>query len=206
MIVQQPPPAAEVDAALARVFERAEFAEHRVPVLVQFIRDVWSAVRQWFFDLMRIVLPDADSDTLTWVLLIVLIAAAAWALFHLIGSMLGGGTTSRARSQPPVGMKEHDAAWWEAAARTAAREARYRDAVLALYTATVLRLEQKGEVRYHPGKTPGDYRREVSDSATRPPFDRFVRELLPAAFGAQPPDAAAFEALRVHATALGVRA
>jgi hypothetical protein len=107
--------------------------------------------------------------------------------------------------QATVGLPVEDAAAWEAAARAAAAAGRFRDAAIALYLAAVLRLEERGILRYHAGKTPGDYRAEARlHPESRGPFDTFIRQFLPVAFGARTPDAAAFHALRTTAVDLGV--
>jgi hypothetical protein len=207
-VIAQQPDAATVEQALERVYARAEFTERRTPALVQFIRDVWNDFRDWVSSLWDFVLPDRGSTAFEWIVYAVVIAAAVWALAHLIRSLQqsdAGDTTRGATNSADA--RTRNAAWWESAARDAALHGRYRDAALFLYNAVLLRLETRGALRYHPGKTPGDYRREVrAHAATRAPFEQFIRALLPAAFGPQPPDAAAFESVRVHATELGVHA
>jgi hypothetical protein len=203
----QPLSADTVDAALARVFARSEFVERESPALLRLISDLAAAFRQWLASLVGGWLPDRWPPVLTWVLIGLLCALAAWALYALVISLVGAPAEERARVQPtrtvPAGDESAD--WWEAAARAAAAGGQFRDAAIALYVAAVLRLEERGVLRYHPGKTPGDYRTEVrSHPDSRRPFDTFIRQFLPVAFGARVPDAASFQALAACAAELGV--
>lgn len=195
----------EVADALARVYAREEFSEGSVPALLQLIRDVRAAALNWVRGVLAEVLPESWPDFVSWLLLAVFVIAAALALFHLVRSVAGPRRSTAAPEPlrvPEEGVR--DATWWEAAARTAAAQGRFRDAALALYRAVVHRLEEAGALRYQADKTPGDYRREVSAHPARTPFDRFVRQLLPVAFGARAPDREAFEALRASAAQLNV--
>lgn len=195
----------EVGEALARIFARPEFAESAPPALLQWIQDTWAAIRSWLWSLLPRAL-DAWPPLLSWVIVGVFAAAAVWAAVRLIGPPRTRKVVL-VSARPEAGAEARDAAWWEAAAREASTHGRFRDAARALYVAAVLRLEERGLVRFVAGKTPGDYRREVrSDVAARSAFDGFVRQFLPVAFGAGTPDAASFDALRAAATDLGVHA
>ena len=207
MILQQPD-AAAIEEALTRVYARGEFTAQRTPRLVQFMRDLWNGFRDWVASLWEFVLPERGGPVIEWIIWGVVLGAALWALTHLILSLQQSDSSDAARGVANAAdARTRNAAWWENAARTAALEARYRDAALFLYNAVLLRLETRGVLHYHPGKTPGDYRREVHAHApARAPFEQFIRALLPTAFGARTPDAAAFEAVRTHATELGVHA
>ena len=200
-------PGDSVAAALARVLARPEFAEKESPALLRLLSDLMAAFRQWLGSLLAGWLPERWHPAFTWIIVGVLCALAAWALFALVQALIG----SPARRHVPsagiqkVALGREDAAEWEATARAAAAAGRFRDAATALYIAAVLRLEERGVVRYHPGKTPGDYRTELrSHAASRTPFDRFIRQFLPLAFGSREPDAAAFRALTATAADLGV--
>lgn len=195
----------EVGEALARIFARPEFAERTPPALLQWIQDTWAVIRSWLWSLLPRAL-DAWPPFLSWLIVGLFAAAAVWAALRLIGP-----PRTRRLAMPTArreaGAEARDATWWEAAAREAATHGRFRDAARALYVAAVLRLEERGLVRFVAGKTPGDYRREVrSDDAVRSAFDGFVRQFLPVAFGARVPDATAFDALRSAAAELGVHA
>lgn len=196
-----------VDAALARVFERPEFAARESSALLRLVSDLAAAFRQWIGSLLRAWVPEQWHPVFTWLIVVVISLLALWALTSIVRALVGSPRPADAaeRTQPAVRLPGEDADSWEAAARAAASAGRFRDAAIALYLAAVLRLEERGILRYHAGKTPGDYRTEVrSHPASRGPFDAFIRQFLPVAFGARTPDAAAFQSLRASAAALGV--
>jgi hypothetical protein len=199
---------AEVQEALDRVLARPEFAERTPPALLQFISDVWSAFRSWLLSLLPTITPDAATG-IAWVVIGVLALLAIWALVRLVGDRLHG-PRDRALPVPRQRLSQRQpraAAEWEALARSAAAERRFREAGLALYQAVLLRLEERGALRCQAGKTPGEYRREVRAHAdVAGGFDRFIRAFLPLAFAAQEPDAHSFESLRDTASGLGIRA
>lgn len=196
-----------VDAALARVLARPEFAERSPPALLQLISDLAAAFRAWLASLLTGWMPEQWYPAFTWLVIGVLCALAGWALYALVVALVGAPRAqgSAAHSVRQANIPGEDAAWWEAAARAAAAGGQFRDAAVALYLAAVLRLEERGVLRYHPGKTPGDYRSEVrSHPDARRPFETFIRQFLPVAFGAHAPDAASFRALAATAAELGV--
>jgi hypothetical protein len=198
---------AEIDDALSRVYASPEFAERATPALLQLAADLWNAFWLWVWSLLPRVLTGLMGSALPWIIGGLLVAAALWALVRLLGDRVrspGGGTRPVARQRPTSGAPR-DAAEWELAAREAAAHGRFREAAHALYLAAVLRLEERGVLRYDAGKTPGDYRREVrTDPAASGHFDRFVLRFLPVAFGAAEPGADHFDELRSAATRLGV--
>jgi hypothetical protein len=201
---------AEVNDALSRVYARPEFAERTTPALLQRVAELWSAFWTWVWSLLPQFNLGLGATALAWIVVALLGLVAVWALVRLLGGRImptrGSGAAAGARAAP-AGHAAPKAAHWEAAARDAATQGRFRDAAHALYLATVLRLEERGALRYHAGKTPGDYRREVrADPAASGPFDRFVRRFLPVAFGADEPATHHFDDLRNAATELGVRA
>jgi hypothetical protein len=205
----QQPDAAEVGRALDRVFARREFTTRELPGLLQLLRDTWDSFRSWISSQLLRMLPDSVPPALGWLVLGLLVLLAAWSLAVLVRGELARRRPRRqvAAGAVPAAPGPRDAAAWEAAARDAAAAGRFRDAALALYVATVLRLEERGTVRYHAGKTPGDYRSEVkADPTTGPSFDLFVRQFLPVAYGPRSPDAGSFNSLRSAAAELGVHA
>ena len=196
-----------VDAALVRVFARSEFAERESSGVLRLVSDLGRAFRQWIGSLLRAWVPEQWHPAFTWLIVVLVSLLALWALVTMVRALVGspGRHDATEPVQTAVGLRVEDAAAWEAAARAAAAAGRFRDAAIALYLATVLRLEERGILRYHAGKTPGDYRAEArSHPESRGPFDTFIRQFLPVAFGARTPDAAAFHALRSTAVDLGV--
>lgn len=196
-----------VEAALARVLARPEFAERSTPALLQLISDLAAAFRTWIASLLGSWVPEQWYPAFTWLVIALLAGFAVWALYALVSALTGSPRTpeTAAPGMRQVSVRGEDAAWWESAARAAAAAGQFRDAAIALYLAAVLRLEERGVLRYHPGKTPGDYRSEVRAHAeSRRPFESFIRQFLPVAFGARAPDAASFRALAASAAELGV--
>jgi hypothetical protein len=196
-----------VDAALVRVLARPEFAARESSGLLRLVSDLGKAFRQWIGSLLSAWVPEQWHPAFTWLIVVVVSLLALWALVTMVRALVGSPGRGDAAEpvQAAVGLPVEDAAAWEAAARAAAAAGRFRDAAIALYLAAVLRLEERGILRYHAGKTPGDYRAEArSHPASRGPFDTFIRQFLPIAFGARTPDAAAFQALRTTAVDLGV--
>lgn len=196
-----------VDAALLRVFARPEFAERESSGLLRLVSELGRAFRQWIGSLLSAWVPEQWHPAFTWLIVVVVSLLALWALVTFVRALVGAPVRRDAPEpvQAAEALRVEDAAAWEAAARAAAAAGRFRDAAIALYLAAVLRLEERGILRYHAGKTPGDYRAEArSHSESRGPFDTFIRQFLPVAFGARTPDAAAFQALRSTAVDLGV--
>lgn len=201
------PEAAEVNAALARVYARPEFATVETSGLVRALADLWAAVRHWVGAQLMRLLPESSLSIATVALIALALILAVWAAFALIGSLDRARADSTGAGVALQVRPRENAAFWEDAARSAAARGEFRDAALALYLAAVLRLEQRGVLRYESGKTPGQYRREARREASiAPVFDRFIRHLLPVAFGAREPAADAFSRVRASAIELGVNA
>jgi hypothetical protein len=200
---------AEVDAALSRVYASPDFAERATPALLQLVADLWNAFWVWVWSLLPGVFAAMTGPAVPWIIGGLLVAAAVWALVLLLGNRVHvrhGGARPVVRTRS-AGASPRDAAQWELAARNAADLGHFREAAHALFLAAVLRLEERGVLRYHTGKTPGDYRREVrADPATSGHFERFVLRFLPVAFGAAEPGADHFDELRSTAAHLGVHA
>ena len=98
------------------------------------------------------------------------------------------------------------AAEWEARARRAAAEERWRDAAMALYQALLHRLDERGAVRYDAAKTPGEYRRESRrDVGAARMLEGFLRVWEPVAFGGRGADETVYSGLRELAAEGGVR-
>lgn len=206
----QEPAAAAVREALTQVFARPEFQERPLPGLLQALADLRAAVLSWIGDILRRAfgalggLDPLPARVVIAVLLLVAVLAAVYLLVRGFRPGSAGAPREREKAavQAPSGPSE-----WAARARHAQEEGRFREAALALYRAVVLHLEVQGAVRFHQAKTPGDYRREVrATPEARPLFDRFVRLLLPLAFGAEVPQAGMFDELRRAAARIGIDA
>ncbi len=198
------PTAGEVERALAEVFARPEFSPREPSLLARSL----SRALQWIADLLpRPTLSEGNARLVWWIVIaIILVATAALALRLARGLARWWRARERSKVVGVAGglVAVKPAADWEAAADTAAAEGRWREAVLALYQALLLRLDTAGALRYDPAKTPGDYRREVRrDQRARGALNAFLGPFEPIAFGARPADAAAFERLRTTAAGAG---
>lgn len=203
----------EVAAALARVYARPEFSEQRLHPLLQWVVDTWNAIESWIGErLLSFAQLEHTAPVLFWLVLaglgLMLVAALGHIVFALRRAVRGQERHAHARDATPVTrLEERDPAHWERRARDAAAAGRFREAALALYHAVVLRLDQQGAVRFRPGKTAGEYRREaLRAAALGRPFERFLRIFHPLAFGPRTPDSAGWESLRSKAAELGSHA
>jgi hypothetical protein len=203
----------EVAAALARVYARPEFAERRLHPALQWVVDTWRAIRSWIADrLLSFGQFEDTAPVLFWLVIALLGVMLGATLAHLAIALrrtlrAQERHVSEPESTAPLGAEERDPAEWEGRARAAAAAGRLREAALALYHAVVLRLDQQGAVRFRPGKTAGEYRRETRAVATvGARFDGFLRIFHPLAFGPHRPTPAAWESLRSRAAELGSHA
>ena len=204
------PSAAEVQAAVARVYARPEYAErHGIREWInRKLAEAWGwlADRLGSFGELRMSHP-----WVFWLVVIWLSVAAVALLGHLVWTALQAAR--RAEPEPDaVGgktgrSKPRTAGDWEAEAARLAAEGRLREAAAALYQALLLRLDHRGAVRYDPSKTPGDYRREARphpDAARA--LTGFLRLFEPVAFGGRGLDADGWERMRVAAAEGGAGA
>ncbi len=200
------PSAAEVDSALAEVFRRPEFAPPPPSPLSDWLAGVWESVRRWIAaTLARIDLSPGGQRLLFWTA-VALLALAALALLIRLARIASAawrgrrpGRTRRTLRPLPAGGGD-----WEARARDAAAQGRWRDAALALYQILLHRLAARGAVRVDAAKTPGDYRHETRpDQTAARALDAFLRAFEPVAFGGRPLDAAGYARLREAVAAAG---
>lgn len=201
--MQAVPTREEISEALSTVLARPEFQHADPPALLTLLNQF----RLWLLGLIMSLLSrldvDVSSPAVVWVLRGMLVLAAGGLVVVLVRIALRhgwGSSTSPYPSQPgdePEAKADTD---WAVVADTAAREGRFREAVLALYQALLRRLEAAGVLRYDPAKTPGDYRREARP---HPVVARnlalFLRLFEPVAFGGREPDSTVFERLRIAA-------
>lgn len=199
-----------MDRAVAAVFQRPEFTAPTLsgPLarLAEWSQQVRAAVGEW---LARLFVSSGGGTVLFWIFVAWLaLTALALGIYFARSTRRGwrardrGVSTASGEDVPGVA----GAAEWEARARRAAAEERWRDAALALYQALLHRLEERGAVRYDAAKTPGDYRRESRHNlgAARM-LDGFLRAWEPVAFGGRAADAAGYSGLRELAAEGGVR-
>ena len=79
-----------------------------------------------------------------------------------------------------------------ARALAAAAEGRHHDAAALLWASALRALDERGNVRYDPARTPGEWRRAVRD----PAFDALARDAVVAMFGNRGADAALVTRMR----------
>lgn len=203
----------EVAAALARVYARPEFGDQRLHPALQWVVDTYHAIRSWVAErLLSFARLEDTAPIVFWIIIGVLGLLFLGALAHIVRALIvaARGNEQQPRAREVAAATDNDERSpeeWEQRARAAASGGRLREAALALYHAVVLRLDQQGAVRFRPGKTAGEYRREARSSAavgTR--FDSFLRIFYPLAFGPHGPDPRAWESLRSTAAQLGSHA
>lgn len=189
----QDPGVAEVDRVLEEILARPDFASPPRAPLWRALGAAWD----WFWarlgDLLEWLVPGIDSVSAPWsvggrVVLAVLAVVGVALLLHLgrlgMASLRRRGPAGRRSAETGTSDDPVDAEGWEARARSAAERGRFRDAAVALYQAVIHRLAREERVRFDPGKTPGDYRREVGDDPRAGPLlEAFVRRWEPVAFG-----------------------
>jgi len=205
------PSAAEVQAAVARVYARPAYAEHP---------DGW---REWLGRKLAAALGwlveklDSFSELrashpwVFWAVVGWLALTAVALLAHLVWTALQAARRAEPEAAGGAGKprksKPRTAADWEAEAARLAVEERLREASAALYQALLLRLDGRGAVRFDPAKTPGDYRREARphpDAARA--LSGFLRLFEPVAFGGRGLDAEGWERMRLAAAEGGAGA
>lgn len=209
-MIGQLPTAQHVERALGVVYARPEFTERELPGLLQWLADVYARASTAFRDALARLIPlDPTISALEWALIIWLTGTAVALLLHLAwtsAALWRGRDRGRGDAAEPAAAagRTRSPAEWERRAREAAAAGRLREAAAALYQALLLRLDERGAVRYDPAKTPGDYRRELTaDAAAAAALDRFLRRFEPVAFGGRPADHGTYRALCAAAAEAG---
>lgn len=207
---QDLPGAGAVERALADVYARPEFAPREPSLVGRWLR----ALGQWLEAALNALfqtfgLEGKIGAAVSWgvigVGVVSAIVLAAWLFRGALRAWLKRGVARRDVHPRPEGELHPGAERWEGEASRAAAEGRWRDALLALYPALLLRLAARGALRYDAAKTPGDYRRELGRHADAgSAFDAFLRHYEPVAYGARPLDGAAYLRALELARALGV--
>lgn len=173
-------------AQLAAVLSRREFRFVRPPSWWDLM---WARVWRWIgrqIDKLtrRLHLRPSVSNVLSWILL--------GAAFLLLAFMLWRNLRRASRSMTRLDLQAPPSgAWgwrqWADAARTAAAEQRYRDAVHCSYWAAVFRLEQLGVWRLDDSRTPREYLRLLPrESRHREPLASLTRSFEMAWYGYRP--------------------
>lgn len=151
-------PPDSIRAALEEVFAREEFDWTRIPDPLAFLRD-------WFGDLSRwSVQLQSTHPFVFWLLVLTLAAVLVSLLVHIgyviwravrpVGSV--GGAAPGPRRSP-----QRDARWHLGETDRLRGEGRYVEALAHRFAALLLDLDRRGAVRFHPSKTPAEYRLEL---------------------------------------------
>jgi hypothetical protein len=200
------PTTERVGRALEEVYARPEFAGPDAVTLMDRIRELLWRALVWFFDLVGgLRALEHTAPVLFWIIVAWLVVSALAILGHLLYTTFTavglGERAVRAGAPAPAAAvpRPRSASDWEAAARRAAQEGRFREASLALYQALLLRLDARGAVRFDPAKTPGDYRREARGHPEARVLASFLRAFEPVAFGGRSLDPDGYERLRAAA-------
>lgn len=204
------PDSAAVHRAVEAVYRRPEYNPNPPrsmwEPLLEPLRNGW----EWLVGHLGIANGLRFTAPIVFVIIVAVLALAALGiLVYLVAGAVsttrpdrpGAGAAGRAAPGRPRTLDD-----WDEEARRLAAEGRLREAAVALYHALLLRLEQRGALRYDPSKTPGDYRREVRGQADAAgTLTGFLRRFEPVAFGGRAVDALAYEELRRAARPEGGR-
>lgn len=173
-------------AQLKAVLSRREFRFVRQPSWWDLM---WARVWRWISRQLdrlmgRLHLKPSVSNVLSWTLV--------GAAFLLLGFMLWRNLRRASRGMTRLGLQapaSNVRGWrqWADAARTAAAEQRYRDAVHCSYWAAVFRLEQMGVWRLEDSRTPREYLRLLPrESQHREPMASLTRSFEMVWYGYRP--------------------
>lgn len=208
------PGPAELDRAVRSVLARPEFAERELPGFLQRLVDLYTGAREALWGMIADwVAFRAAEPVLGWIVLGLAALVVLFLLVHLGRAALRAWRTrERPRSTVDEGADADRGsaalrpATWEARAAEEATAGRLRAAAVALYRALLLRLDERGSVRYDPSKTPGDYRREAGgDAAAGEGLRDFLGRFEPIAFGGREVSPDGYASLAAAARRAGVR-
>lgn len=184
------PPSQAARAQLGAVLSRREFRFVQPPSWWDLMM---ARVKRWLLNLVdrlmrRLHLKPAVGNVLSWVLLGLAFLLVAWMLWQNLRrasrGMLGLGLEAPAGTG--WGWRQ-----WADAAKAAAAEQRYRDAVHCCYWAAVFRLEQMGVWRLDDSRTPREYLRLLPRGSThREAMSNLTRHFEMVWYGYRPATAA----------------
>ena len=172
-------PADSIRAALHHVFQSREYTWTQRADPFRWLRENFLRFADWL-DSLRHTHPVAYL-----LILLGLVAAFALIAVHLSSVVRRAMRAAVERAGlAPAGLVGRDMAWHLARARELVAAGQYREALAERFVALALELDQRGVVRFHPSKTPGEYAGEarLPDDA-RGSFRALVRELYGYLFG-----------------------
>ncbi len=157
--------------------------ESWLDIILKRLADLWSKL------LGRAAESGSSSVVVGDIIAVVAVAAAAAALIYLIVriALMLLARRARSRGEERIGTEiaipvDPDVSY--AAARRAASEGAYGNAVALLFQAALVVLDRSGRIAYDPARTAGEYRRAVRQTAVRAasPFDELARAFTDVAY------------------------
>lgn len=149
----------EVDRTVTDVLTRPEFANAR-PGWFQQLRE---RIRTWFLERLADLFGSEAGTAIAWGLVALAALVAILVLARVVMVMRRGGDTEQG---PAVTVtRPRRPAEWLADARAARDRGERAEAVRCAYRAVVALLAERGAVEEVPGRTVGEYRRQVASRA-----------------------------------------
>lgn len=163
------------------------------------LRRLWLATGEYLARLRE--QNPAAFRTLTWLLVAVLAAILAHAVWVAVRTVRGGSRRLQAETGGPL-PAPRDAAWYAGEAARLAQAGDFVAAMQADFLRFILELDARRVVAFHPSKTPSEYARDATLGADgRRALGALVREMYAHAFARVPCDRAAYDAWRARAMA-----
>jgi len=191
-------------AVLDSVFRSRAYVWSDEPRGALLLREWWLRLRDWL-DALR-----SGHPTLFVALIVALILILAVILIHGIVVMLltVRGAAARDGAAPRALAPRRGAAWYLREADALAERGRYAEAMQSAFVGLALELDERGVLRFHPSKTPGEYVREARLApGERAALGSLVSVLYSVVFGGAPFGALEYQRWRAaggaewHATA-----
>ena len=202
------PPAGEVRGVADDILERPEYRQ---------TESLIERASGWLDNLMSDIVGGLGGDGLgsliAWLILLTLVGGLIWLLLRLgptTGLARVATTEAVVKTSGPAATDFRDATEWRKEAGRLAAEGRYDEALRARYRALLADLIDRGLIEDIPGRTPGEYRRDLQTAASAEisaPFADATDLFETVWYGpdvATSPDLDRFEA-REHAVLAGAR-
>lgn len=176
------------DSVLARAEFRYSDPDEPKSSLVQFLIDA----QQWLQRMQE------QHPIAFWSVFALMALLALALLAHVIWTFRASGRRRRVAPELDLeaAMRHADPAPFRRRAVECAERGELDEAVRALYTALILRLDRLGHLRFARHKAVLDYRLEIADAPTaRDTFEQFCSIYHPGSFGRRPPTRLQFDAL-----------
>lgn len=165
---------------LDSVFRAPEYRWVTRPNLFGPLIEQWQRFMNWLSGL------STAAPALYWlliiglvVLLVVIVVHASWVMVQTLKAAGAPGGNDPAAAPAEV----RGARWYRRQAERLAAEGRFAQAMQADFVGLVLELDQRGQLRFHPSKTPYEYIAELRGNETaRSEFGGMVQSLYGYAF------------------------